>query len=51
VRFAISKPELSTAMVGTSSLEQVEQAVAAAERGALPPEVVERVHAALHGPA
>jgi aryl-alcohol dehydrogenase-like predicted oxidoreductase len=51
VRFAISKPELSTAMVGTSSLEQLEQAVAAAERGALPPEVVERVHAALHGPA
>lgn len=51
VRFAIGKPELSTAMVGTSSLVQLEQAVAAAERGALPPEVVERVHAALHGPA
>lgn len=51
VRFAVSKPELSTAMVGTSSLEQLEQAVEAAERGALPPDVVERMHAAVHGPA
>jgi len=48
VRFAISKPEISTAMVGTSSVEQLEQAVAAAARGALPPEALERVHAALH---
>lgn len=51
VRFAISKPELSTAMIGTSSVEQLEQAVAAAERGVLPPEALERMHAAVHGPA
>ncbi len=50
VRFAISKPEISTAMVGTSSLEQLEQAVAAARRGPLPPEALERVHAALQRP-
>ena len=47
VRYAIAKAEISTAMVGTSSLEQLEEAVAAVERGALPPEVRERMHAAL----
>lgn len=51
VRFAIGKPEISTAMVGTSSLEQLEQAVAAAKRGALPADVAERAYATLHGPA
>ena len=51
VRFAISKPEISTAMVGTSNLEQLEHAVAAAQRGPLPPEALERVYAALHKPA
>jgi aryl-alcohol dehydrogenase-like predicted oxidoreductase len=34
-------------MIGTSSVEQLERAVAAAARGALPPEALERVHAAL----
>jgi aryl-alcohol dehydrogenase-like predicted oxidoreductase len=51
VRFAISKPEISTAMVGTSSLEQLEQAVAAAQRGALPTDALERVRTALQRPA
>jgi aryl-alcohol dehydrogenase-like predicted oxidoreductase len=51
VRFAISKPEISTAMVGTSSLEQLEQAVAAARGGALPPAALERVHTAFQRPA
>lgn len=50
VRFAISKPEISTAMIGTSSLEQLEQAVEAARRGALPREALERVHTALRHP-
>jgi aryl-alcohol dehydrogenase-like predicted oxidoreductase len=50
VRFAISKPEISTAMVGASSLEQLEQAVEAVRRGPLHPEALERVHAALQRP-
>jgi aryl-alcohol dehydrogenase-like predicted oxidoreductase len=36
IRFALSKPELSVAMVGLSSLEQLEAAVAAADKGPLP---------------
>jgi aryl-alcohol dehydrogenase-like predicted oxidoreductase len=43
LRFAIGKPEIATALVGTSSLEQLEQAVAAVRRGALPPEALERI--------
>jgi len=39
------------AMVGTSSLEQLEQAVAAAQRGALSMEALERVHTAFQPPA
>jgi aryl-alcohol dehydrogenase-like predicted oxidoreductase len=35
VRYAISTPEVSTALVGISSFEQLEQAIAAAERGPL----------------
>jgi len=51
VRFAISKPEISASLVGTSSLEQLEQAVGAARRGPLPPEALERVDNALQRPA
>jgi len=51
IRFALSKREISTAMVGTSTLEQLEQAVAAAQRGALPTDALERVHAAFQRPA
>jgi aryl-alcohol dehydrogenase-like predicted oxidoreductase len=50
IRFALSKREISTAMVGTSSLEQLEQAVAAARRGPLPADALERVHAILDHP-
>jgi aryl-alcohol dehydrogenase-like predicted oxidoreductase len=46
IRFAISKPEVSTAMVGTSTLEQLEQAIAAADRGPLPAEALARLSAA-----
>ncbi len=35
VRFAISKKELSTVLVGISSLEQLEQAIASVEKGRL----------------
>ncbi|MGD0267161.1 MAG: aldo/keto reductase [Candidatus Methylomirabilota bacterium] len=44
IRFAISKPEVSTALVGISSLEQLEQAVACANRGPLPAEALGRLH-------
>jgi aryl-alcohol dehydrogenase-like predicted oxidoreductase len=44
IRFVISKPEISTALVGISSLEQLEQAVEYANRGPLPAEVLRRVH-------
>ncbi|MEA3408618.1 MAG: aldo/keto reductase [Chloroflexota bacterium] len=36
IRFAISKEELSTALIGISSMEQVEQAVQYVEKGPLP---------------
>ncbi len=44
IRFAVSKPEVSTALVGVSNLEQLEQAVACANRGPLPAEVLDRLH-------
>jgi len=43
IRFALSKPELSTALVGISSLEQLETAVASANRGPLPDEALTRL--------
>jgi aryl-alcohol dehydrogenase-like predicted oxidoreductase len=49
IRFAVSKPEIATAMVGTASLEQLDQAVAAAERGPLPAEALQRAHDVLRG--
>lgn len=36
IRFAISNPHVSTAMVGISNMEQLEQAIAAVNRGPLP---------------
>jgi aryl-alcohol dehydrogenase-like predicted oxidoreductase len=44
IRFAISKPEISTALVGISSLEQLEHAVECANRGPLPAEALGRLH-------
>ncbi len=46
IRFAVSKPEVSTAMIGISSLEQLEQAVACVNRGPLPAEVLDRLQQA-----
>lgn len=43
IRFAISKPEISTTLVGISSLEQLEQAVAYADIGHLPAEALARL--------
>jgi L-galactose dehydrogenase/L-glyceraldehyde 3-phosphate reductase len=44
IRFTLSAREVSVALVGTSSLEQLEHAVAAANRGPLPPEALDRLH-------
>jgi aryl-alcohol dehydrogenase-like predicted oxidoreductase len=41
IRFALAKPGISTAMVGLSNQDQLEQAVAAAERGPLPAAALE----------
>jgi aryl-alcohol dehydrogenase-like predicted oxidoreductase len=43
IRFAIGKAEISTALVGISNMEQLEQAVAAANKGALPPDALSRL--------
>lgn len=43
IRFAISNPKVSTALVGISNLEQLEQAIAAAGRGPLLGAAVERI--------
>ncbi|MBI3330085.1 MAG: aldo/keto reductase [Nitrospinae bacterium] len=43
LRFAWSKPGLSTVLVGFSSLEHLEQAITYAERGGLAPEALRRV--------
>jgi aryl-alcohol dehydrogenase-like predicted oxidoreductase len=45
IRFVISKPEVSTALVGVSSLEQLDHAVECANRGPLPAEALGRLHA------
>ena len=51
IRFALSKPEISTAMIGTASLDQFDQAVAAANRGPLPAAALERLTRIHPGPA
>jgi aryl-alcohol dehydrogenase-like predicted oxidoreductase len=43
VRFAISDPALSTTLVGMANIEQFEAALAAAEKGPLPPAALSRV--------
>jgi L-galactose dehydrogenase/L-glyceraldehyde 3-phosphate reductase len=43
VRFALSNPEIASALVGISSVDQVDEAARAAEAGPLPDEVVQRI--------
>lgn len=45
IRFAVGKPEIATSLVGISSFEQLEQALDAASRGALPAEALGRLQA------
>jgi aryl-alcohol dehydrogenase-like predicted oxidoreductase len=46
VRFAVSNPGVATALLGISSLDQLEQAARYAERGPLPAEALERIREA-----
>ena len=43
IRFAVGTPQVSTALVGLSNMQQLEQAVASAERGPLPTEATKRL--------
>jgi L-galactose dehydrogenase/L-glyceraldehyde 3-phosphate reductase len=43
IRFAISKAAVSTAMVGISNMEQLEEAIAAANKGPLPAEALDQI--------
>ena len=43
IRFAIGKPEVSTALVGISDMQQLEQAADAVSRGPLPAEALRRL--------
>jgi aryl-alcohol dehydrogenase-like predicted oxidoreductase len=43
IRFAISKNEVSTALVGISNMEQLAEAIAATDKGSLPPEALQRL--------
>jgi len=43
IRFVLSNPDISTALVGLASLEQLEQALAAAAKGPLPTEACEKL--------
>lgn len=43
IRFVLSKDEVSTALVGVSSMEQLEAALAAAEKGPLPSQTFEHL--------
>jgi aryl-alcohol dehydrogenase-like predicted oxidoreductase len=43
IRFVLSNPDISTALVGLASLEQLEQALASAAKGPLPTEAYEKL--------
>jgi aryl-alcohol dehydrogenase-like predicted oxidoreductase len=45
IRFAISAPQIGTALIGTASQEQLEAALAAAAKGPLPGPVLGRIAA------
>ncbi|WP_149537941.1 aldo/keto reductase [Siccirubricoccus phaeus] len=47
IRYALSWPEIGTALIGTASVEQLEVAIAAAEKGPLPAETLARIGALL----
>jgi L-galactose dehydrogenase/L-glyceraldehyde 3-phosphate reductase len=44
IRYALGNRSVSGALVGFSTLEHIDEAVAAVEMGSLPPEVIDRIH-------
>jgi aryl-alcohol dehydrogenase-like predicted oxidoreductase len=50
MRFVAGKPEVATTLVGISSLEQLDQAIAAVNRGPLPAEAAARLRTIWRGP-
>ncbi|HEY6430968.1 MAG TPA: aldo/keto reductase, partial [Acetobacteraceae bacterium] len=42
VRYVIAHPAMSTVLIGTATIDQLEQAIAAAEKGALSPAALQR---------
>jgi aryl-alcohol dehydrogenase-like predicted oxidoreductase len=50
MRFVAGKPEVATTLVGISSLEQLDQAIAAVSRGPLPAEAAARLRTIWQGP-
>ncbi|MCO6416964.1 aldo/keto reductase [Siccirubricoccus sp. KC 17139] len=47
IRYALTPPEIGTALIGTASVEQLEVAIAAAGKGPLPAETLARIGALL----
>lgn len=43
IRYALSPPQIATALIGTASIEQLEVAIAAAEKGPLPAGTLARI--------
>ena len=43
IRFALSQPDITSALIGLSDLDQLERAIAAAEKGPLPQEALDRL--------
>lgn len=48
LRFTLSQPGVHTAIIGTTDREHAERNIAAAEKGALPVEVIEKLRYAFH---
>ncbi len=49
LRYVIAHPAISTVLIGIATIEQLEQAIAGAEKGPLPPAALHRVAELQHG--
>jgi aryl-alcohol dehydrogenase-like predicted oxidoreductase len=49
LRYVIAHPAISTVLIGIATIEQLEQAIAAVEKGQLPPAALHRVAGLQHG--
>jgi L-galactose dehydrogenase/L-glyceraldehyde 3-phosphate reductase len=43
IRFALSQPDITSALIGLSDLDQLERAIAAAQKGPLPQNALDRL--------